>query len=219
MNNEKEIIARRVAMEIEDGNVVNLGIGLPEMVANYIPDTIDVEFQAENGILGMGGTCKAGEENKDVINAGFKYVQVKKGAMFFDSATSFAIIRGGHVDVTVLGVLEIDETGTFASHKIPGKKVPGMGGAMDLVMGAKKVIVATTHTKKDGGKKIIKKVSLPITAVSKVDLIITELAVIRVTEQGLVLEEINENTTIEKVQERTEPKLIISKNLKVMFSE
>ncbi len=176
MDNEKEIIARRVAMEIKDGNVVNLGIGLPELVADYIPEGMDVNFQAENGILGMGGTCNPGEENKDVINAGCKYVQVNPGAMFFDSATSFAFIRGGHVDVTVLGVLEIDETGTFASHKIPGKKVPGMGGAMDLVMGAKKVIVATTHTKR-GEKTIVKKISLPATAVSKVDLIITELAV------------------------------------------
>lgn len=213
--NVKDSIAKRVAMEINDGDVVNLGIGLPELVANFISPDYTVCFQAENGILGMSGMAAEDEIDTNVINAGCKFVGVNSYGSFFDSATSFGIIRGGHVDVTVLGVLEVTEDGSFASHKIPGKRVPGMGGAMDLVMGSKKVIVATTHTQKDGSAKIIKKLTLPATAVKKVDLIVTELCVIRVTEKGLVLEEITEGYTVEDIQKVTEPELIISENLKV----
>lgn len=217
--NSKEIIAKRVAQEIKDGDVVNLGIGLPEMVANYIDEDMTVYFQAENGIMGMGGVAEGDDIDVNVINAGCKHVLTNKGACYFDSATSFAIIRGGHVDITVLGVLQVDETGSFASHKIPGKRIPGMGGAMDLVTGAKQVIVATTHTKKGGTPTIVKKISLPATAVNKVNMIVTELAVIRVTDAGLVLEEIAEGHTIEEIQELTEPQLIVSTHLKKMFSE
>ena len=213
--NVKDSIAKRVAQEINDGDVVNLGIGLPELVANFISPEYMVCFQAENGILGMGGMAAEEDKDNNVINAGCKRVEVKPQGCFFDSATSFGIIRGGHVDVTVLGVLEVTEDGSFASHKIPGKRVPGMGGAMDLVSGAKKVIVATTHTQKDGSAKILKKLSLPATAVKRVNLIVTELCVIRVTDAGLVLEEITEGYTVEDIQKVTEPQLIISENLKI----
>ncbi|WP_269478385.1 MULTISPECIES: 3-oxoacid CoA-transferase subunit B [Anaerovoracaceae] len=211
----KDSIARRVAQEINDGDVVNLGIGMPELVANYIAPEYTVCFQSENGILGMGGMVPEESMDANVINSGCKCVDVNPYGCFFDSATSFGIIRGGHVDVTVLGVLEVAEDGSFASHKIPGKRVPGMGGAMDLVMGSKKVIVATTHTQKDGSAKIIKRLTLPATAVKKVDLIVTELSVIRVSEQGMILEEIAEGYTVEDIQKVTEPALIISENLKV----
>ena len=211
----KNSIAKRVAQEINDGDVVNLGIGLPELVANFISPDYTVSFQAENGILGMSGMAEGDDADSNVINAGCKCVNLQSHACFFDSATSFGIIRGGHVDVTVLGVLEVTEDGSFASHKIPGKKVPGMGGAMDLVMGSKKVIVATTHTQKDGSSKIKKALSLPATAVKRVNLIVTELCVLRVTEQGLVLEEVAEGYTAEDIQKVTEPQLIISENLKV----
>lgn len=214
--NVKELIAKRVAMEIEDGNVVNLGIGLPELVANYVGAEKTVYFQAENGIMGMGGAAEGDSVDKNVINAGCKRVLTNQGGCYFDSATSFAIIRGGHVDITVLGVLQVDEAGSFASHKIPGKRIPGMGGAMDLVSGTKKVIVATTHTKKGGEPTIVNKISLPATAVNKVSMIVTELAVIRVTEEGLVLEEMAEGYTVEEIQKLTEPKLIISDKLKML---
>jgi len=216
MASVKESIAKRAAKELKDGDVVNLGIGLPTLLGNYLEEGVEITLQAENGILGMGSLCEPGEEDKDIINAGNQYVTIKKGACYFDSATSFGIIRGGHVDVTVLGALEVDQTGTLASHIIPGKMVPGMGGAMDLVVGAKKVIVVSTHTAK-GAPKILKKVRLPITAVGKVDMIITELAVMEVTPQGLVLKEISENTTVEEVQSQTEAQLIISEDLIVGF--
>lgn len=212
----KEIIAKRAAKELKDGDIVNLGIGLPTLLGNYLEEGVEITLQAENGILGMGSLCEPGQEDKDIVNAGMQYVNIEKGACFFDSATSFGIIRGGHVDVTVLGALEIDETGTLASHIIPGKMVPGMGGAMDLVVGAKKVIVVTTHTAK-GAPKILKRVRLPITAVGKVNMIITELAVIEVTPQGLLLKEISADTTVEEVKSLTEAELIISADLKVGF--
>ena len=211
----KNNIAKRVAKEINDGDVVNLGIGLPELVANYISPDYMVSFQAENGIVGMGGIAEGDERDGNVINAGRSCAKVEPHGCFFDSATSFAIIRGGHVDVTVLGVLEVSEDGSFASHKIPGKKVPGMGGAMDLVTGAKKVIVATTHTQKNGSPKILKKLSLPATAIKRVHLIVTELCVLRVSDEGLVLEEVAAGYTAEDVQKVTEPQLIISENLKI----
>jgi len=216
MASAKEIIAKRAARELKDGDIVNLGIGLPTLLGNYLEADVEITLQAEDGILGMGSMCEPGQEDKDIINAGNQYVNIEQGACFFDSATSFGIIRGGHVDATVLGALEVDESGTLASHIIPGKMVPGMGGAMDLVVGAKKVIVVTTHTAK-GAPKILKKVRLPITAVGRVNLIITELAVIEVTPQGLLLKEISADTTVEEVKSLTEAELIVSEDLVVGF--
>ncbi len=209
----KEKIAKRVAQELREGDLVNLGIGLPTLVANYIPKGVHVFFQSENGIIGMGPEPEKGFENKDLTNAGAGFVTALPGAMTFDSAFSFAMIRGGHLDVTVLGGLQVDEEGHLANWMIPGKMIPGMGGAMDLVTGAKKVIVAMTHTAK-GEPKILKKCTLPLTSIRRVDLVVTELAVIRPSEEGLVLEEIAEETSLEEVIKLTEAKLIVSKNLK-----
>lgn len=214
-NQIKEIIAKRVAKELKDGDVVNLGIGLPTMVANYIPDDIDVIFQSENGFVGLGPAPKEGQEDKDLTNAGGQLVTVKPGGAFFDSATSFAIIRGGHVDATVLGALQVDEKGNLANWMIPGKMVPGMGGAMDLVVGAKKVIVAMTHTAK-GNPKILKECNLPLTAAGQVDLIVTEMGVIKVTEEGLVLTELGPEVTVEDVKAVTDTDLIIADDIKTM---
>lgn len=211
----KEFIARRIAKELKDGDVVNLGIGLPTMVANYIPNDIDVVFQSENGFVGLGQAPEKGYEDKDIVNAGAQHVTVNKGAAFFDSSVSFGIIRGGHVDVTVLGALEVDEKGNLANFMIPGKMVPGMGGAMDLVSGAKKVIIAMTHTAK-GEAKILKKCTLPLTAVGKIKLIVTELAVIEVMPYGLLLKEIAPGITVEDVLRLTEANLIISDELKTI---
>lgn len=211
----KEIIAKRIGSELKDGQLVNLGIGLPTMVANYIPNGVNVTFQSENGMVGMGMTPKIGEENKDITNAGGQFSSVLPGGACFDSALSFAIIRGGHVDITVLGALEVDQEGNLANWIVPGKMVPGMGGAMDLVVGAKKVIIAMQHTAK-GTPKILKKCTLPLTAKSQVNLIVTELGVMEVTECGLVLKEIHKETTVEEIQSLTEAELIISKDLKIM---
>lgn len=215
MASEKDIIAHRIAQELNDGDVVNLGIGLPTLVANYLPSDVHIILQSENGIIGMGALAEKGKEDKDLINAGNQHVTVLPGAAYFDSATSFGIIRGGHVDATVLGALQVDETGTLASHIVPGKMVSGMGGAMDLVSGAKKVIIGTLHTQK-GTPKILKEITLPATAVNKVHLIVTELAVMEVTEKGLVLKEIAPTTTIEEVQSLTEAKLLIEDEVKTM---
>ena len=210
---EKELIqsfiAQRVAKELQDGNVCNLGIGLPTLVANYVPKDKVVWFQSENGFVGLGPTPEEGKADPYITNAGGKPVTIKEGGIFFDSATSFGIIRGGHVDLTVLGALQVDEEGNIANYMIPGKMVPGMGGAMDLISGARKVIVAMEHTAK-GDKKILKKCNLPLTAAHEVNLIITEMGVIEVTPQGLVLKEINPEFTVEQVQEATEPTLIIA---------
>ena len=203
----KVVIAQRAAKFLKDGDVVNLGIGMPEMVANYLPEYVSIVFQSENGIMGMSSA--AVQDDLNVSNAGGKYVTVIPGAMFFDSATSFGLIRGGHVDATILGALQVDESGSLASHIIPGKMVPGMGGAMDLVAGAENVIVITTHTAKGDAPKILHKCNLPLTAYKRVNWIITELAVIEVTAEGLVLREINAETTVERVQELTEANLII----------
>lgn len=209
----REKIARRVAEELQDGMVVNLGIGMPTMVADYIKEGVSICLQSENGILGMGPLPDETNLDKNIVNAGGKNVTVNTGACFFDSATSFTIIRGGHVHLTVLGALQVDETGSLASHIIPGKMVPGMGGAMDLVTGSKKVIIAMTHTAKGNAPKILKKITLPATAVNAVNMIVTDLAVIEVTEEGLLLKEIAEGTTVDEVQELTEAKLSISPDL------
>lgn len=208
----KEIIAKRVAQELHDGDVVNLGIGLPTMVVDYIPEGMTIHLQSENGILGMGPVPDSDDYDHNIVNAGGKPVTVETGACYFDSATSFMIIRGGHVDVTVLGALQVDQHGNLASHIIPEKMVPGMGGAMDLVTGSKKVIIAMTHTAKDGSAKIMKDITLPATAVRKVHQIITELAVIDVTENGLLLREVAEDTTIDEVIAKTDAPLILGPN-------
>ncbi len=210
----KTIIASRVAKELKDGDVVNLGIGLPTMVANYIPKGIEVIFQSENGFVGLGPVPDKGNENVDIVNAGAQYVSVIPGAQFFDSATSFGIIRGKHVDVTILGALEVDQKGNLANWIIPGKMVPGMGGAMDLVVGAKKVIIAMQHTQK-GKHKILKECTLPYTALNVVDMIITEMGVMEITPGGIYLKEIRSEFTPEQVQAATGAELIISSDLKI----
>ncbi|MDR0822296.1 MAG: 3-oxoacid CoA-transferase subunit B [Endomicrobium sp.] len=212
MRDPKEIIAARAAKELKNVKVVNLGIGLPTMIADYLPQDTDIILQSENGILNLGGLAKAGEEDPDIVNAGAKCVTVKSGAVFIDSAISFGIIRGGHVDLTALGALEVDSKGNLANWIIPGKLVPGMGGAMDLVTGAKRVIVTMLHTQK-GAPKILKKCSLPLTAVGAVNLIITEMAVIEIVPEGLLLKEIHPSYTIEQVQAQTDAPLIISPNI------
>jgi acetate CoA/acetoacetate CoA-transferase beta subunit len=211
----REYIAKRVAQELRDGFVVNLGIGLPTLVANYVPEGMDVVFQSENGIIGVGPAPEPGKEDKDTINAGGGFVTVLPGAQYFDSCTSFGIIRGGHVDATVLGALQVDEEGNLANWMVPGKKVPGMGGAMDLVVGAKEVIVAMEHTA-NGQIKILKKCNLPLTAAKEVDLIITEKCVIKVTPEGLVLTEVSPYSSIEDVKANTEAELIIPEDIKIL---
>lgn len=215
MKPEKERIAKRVAQELNDGDIVNLGIGLPTMVSNYIPEDVDITLQSENGLVNLGPKPEEGKEDWDLTNAGGQPVTILTGGAYFDSATSFGIIRGGHVDATVLGSLQVDEEGNIANWIIPGKKVPGMGGAMDLLVGAKKVIIAMTHTAK-GKMKILKKCSLPFTAIKEVDMIITEMGVMEVTDEGIVLKELAPGVTVEAIQEVTEPKLIVSDNLKKM---
>ena len=209
MADVKTIIAQRAARFLKDGDVVNLGIGMPEMVANFLPEDVEVVFQAENGIMGMGAVATDENEDINVSNAGGKYVTTIPGAMFFDSSFSFGLIRGGHVDATILGCLQVDQEGSLASHIIPGKMVPGMGGAMDLVSGAENVIVISTHTDKKGGPKILEKCTLPLTAYKRVKWIITELAVIQSTPEGLVLREVNSESSVEEVIAKTGAKLII----------
>ena len=209
----KKVIAKRVAELLKDGDVVNLGIGLPTMVANFIPEGMDVTFQSENGFLGLGPAPAEGEEDWELVNAGGMPTSIVPGGMFFDSATSFGIIRGGHVDATVLGAMEVDEKGNLANYKIPGKMVPGMGGAMDLVVGANTVIIAMTHTQK-GRPKILKQCTLPLTAKEQVDIIVTEMGLMRVTKEGLVLEELGPEATVEEVVAATDANIIVSPNLK-----
>lgn len=211
----KNFIAARVAKELKDGDVVNLGIGLPTLVANFVPKDVHITLQAEHGILGAGPAAIPGEEDPEICNAGGFPITVLPGAAFFDSATSFAIIRGGHVDVTILGALQVDEQGNLANWMVPGKRVPGMGGAMDLVVGAKKVIVAMEHTIK-GEHKIMKECTYPLTACRVVSQIITEMGVMDITEAGIVLTEIAPGYTAQDVQAATHATLIISPNLIVM---
>lgn len=212
--NDKQIIASRAAKEIKDNTVVNLGIGLPTMVADYVSEDIHVTFHSENGFLGMGKAAVGEEVKKDIVNAGGKAVTIEKDASFFDSAASFAMIRGGHIHTTILGGLQIDEHGNLANHIIPDIMVPGMGGAMDLVSGAKRVIVAMTHTT-NGKPKILKNCTLPLTARGQVDLIVTEMGVIEVTKQGLVLKEVTTGLSVSEVVAATEAELIISPDLRV----
>ena len=211
----REVIAKRAAKELHDGDVVNLGIGIPTMIPNYLPEGVTVTLQSENGAVGMGPTPAAGEEDKNLINAGGGYITLLPGGSTFDSATSFAIIRGGHVNVSFLGALQVDEHGDLANWIIPGKMAPGMGGAMDLVVGAKKVILTMEHTQK-GAPKILKKCTLPLTASGQVNMIITEMGVMEITPEGIVLTEIHPEFTVEDVQAATEATLIISPNLKSM---
>ena len=212
---KREIIAKRISRELKDGDIVNLGIGMPTMVGDYVDDDIDITLQSENGFLGLGPAPDKGDEDKDLGNAGGQPVTIKDGGAFFDSTTSFGIIRGGHVDRTVLGALQIDEKGNLANWMIPGKLVPGMGGAMDLVVGARQVIIASEHTIK-GKPKILKECNLPLTAKGEVDLIVTEMAVIKVTDRGLLLKEYNSDFNVDEIIEATEAELIISGDLKEM---
>ena len=206
---DKNGIAKRIAQELKDGYYVNLGIGIPTLVANYIPEGMDITFQSENGMLGMGPFPVEGEEDADLINAGKQTVTILEGGSYFDSATSFAMIRGEHVDLTVLGAMEVSETGDIANWKIPGKMVKGMGGAMDLVASAKNIIVAMQHVNKAGESKLLPKCSLPLTGVGCVKRIVTELAVLDVTENGFKLIERAPGVSVEEIKKATEGKLIV----------
>lgn len=213
---DKNGIAKRIAREVKDGYYVNLGIGIPTLVANFVRDDISVEFQSENGVLGMGPFPYEGEEDADIINAGKQTITTLPGASFFDSATSFGMIRGQHVDLTILGAMEVAENGDIANWKIPGKMVKGMGGAMDLVASAENIIVAMMHTNKAGQSKLLKRCTLPLTGVGCVTKIVTNLAVLEVTDDGFLLLERAPGVSIEQIKEATEGRLVVPEEVPEM---
>lgn len=213
MDKEQRLVwlIKRVAQEFHSGDVVNLGIGMPTKVANYLPEGVTILLQSENGFLGLGPSPEKGKEDLDTVNAGGQFASILPGGSCFDSSISFCIIRGGHVDATVLGALEVDQEGNLANWMIPGKMVPGMGGAMDLVVGAQKVIVAMEHTAKNGSSKVLKKCRLPLTAARQVNLIVTDMGVMKITSNGLQLKELAPGVTLEEIKACTEAELLIDK--------